>query len=66
MSGQLNTFLGARAAAGSGTFNNATAVGAYAEVGASNSLVLGSIAGVNNCTASNSCASAGERWPPNI
>src|SRR6202790_4941192 len=58
MSGQLNTFLGAETAAGSGTFNNATAVGAYAEVGASNALVLGSIAGVNNCTASNSCASA--------
>jgi hypothetical protein len=57
MSGQLNTFLGAETAAGSGTFNNATAVGAYAEVGGSNALVLGSIAGVNNCTAANSCAS---------
>jgi hypothetical protein len=57
MSGQSNTFLGAETAAGSGTFNNATAVGAYAEAGASNSLVLGSIAGVNNCTAANSCAS---------
>jgi len=57
MSGQLNTFLGAYTAAGTGALNNATAVGAYAEVGANNSLVLGSIAGVNNCTAANSCAS---------
>ncbi|MHB8216260.1 MAG: kelch repeat-containing protein [Candidatus Sulfotelmatobacter sp.] len=57
ITGQGDTFLGVYTALGSGAFNNATAVGAYAEAGASNSLVLGSIAGVNNCTASNSCAS---------
>src|SRR4029077_1341710 len=70
MSGQGNTFLGAYTVAGLGTFNNAAAVGAYAEVGASNSLVLGSIAGVNNCTASNSCASTnvgiGTTTPTNV
>ncbi|HTR25536.1 MAG TPA: DNRLRE domain-containing protein [Terriglobales bacterium] len=34
----------------------ATAIGAYADVGESNALVLGSIQGVNNCKASNGCA----------
>ena len=70
MSGQGNTFLGAYTVAGLGTFNNAAAVGAYAEVGASNSLVLGSIAGLNNCTALNSCASTnvgiGTTTPTNV
>jgi len=50
--GQLNTFLGWAADASSGGLTNATAVGAYAVVGQSNALVLGSINGVNGATAS--------------
>ena len=50
--GCCNTFLGAYSAASTGTLTNATAVGAYSVVGASNSLVLGSINGVNTATAS--------------
>ena len=38
----------------SSVVNNATAIGANAAVGASNALVLGSIAGVNGATASTS------------
>ena len=36
---------------------NATAIGAYADVEQSNSLVLGSILNTNSCTATNNCAS---------
>ena len=36
---------------------NATAIGAFADVTQNNSLVLGSILGVNNCTAQNNCTS---------
>ncbi len=49
-SGSNNTALGNYTKVTLGTLNNATAIGAYAEVGASNSLVLGSITGVNNAT----------------
>jgi Kelch motif len=57
MTGSYNSFLGYAAALVSGTNNgapisNATAIGAYAEVAASNSLVLGSIQGVNSAPAS--------------
>ena len=41
MTGSYNTFLGANAWASTGTLTNATAVGSYAVVSASNSLVLG-------------------------
>jgi len=49
--GSSNTFLGNSADAGSGNLTNATAIGARAQVTQSNSLVLGSINGVNGATA---------------
>ena len=51
-SGSYNTALGYDADVASGTFTNATAIGANAQVGESNALVLGSINGVNGATAS--------------
>ncbi|HVI08066.1 MAG TPA: hypothetical protein VND65_07195 [Candidatus Binatia bacterium] len=54
MTGTGNTFLGYSAAIGTGSFTNATAIGANAEVNASNAMVLGSIKGVNGATASTS------------
>lgn len=51
--GSNNTFLGASTNPGTATtLNNATAIGANAQVTASNSMVLGSINGVNGATAS--------------
>jgi hypothetical protein len=52
--GANDTFLGAESAMSTGTLNNATAIGANAEVTASNALVLGSINGVNGASASTS------------
>jgi len=52
VTGGQNTFLGAQTVPSTGSLNNATAIGANAEVGESNALVLGSINGVNNATAS--------------
>jgi hypothetical protein len=52
LTGSDNTALGANTFFGTTTLNNATAVGANAEVSESNALVLGSINGVNNATAS--------------
>ena len=46
--GQSNTFIGQSADAASNNLFNATAIGANAQVGQSNSLVLGSINGVNS------------------
>jgi hypothetical protein len=51
MTGSSNTFLGYNTSPSTGTLNNATAIGAYAEVDANNSLVLGSINGVNGAAA---------------
>ena len=48
--GSYDTFLGYDTAVGMDGLTNATAIGANAEVGASNSIVLGSIAGVGNGT----------------
>jgi hypothetical protein len=48
--GHENTFLGAYADASAAGFTNATAVGARAVAGASNTLVLGSVNGVNGAT----------------
>jgi hypothetical protein len=48
--GSSNTFLGNGANVSADPLTNATAVGASAMVGASNSLVLGSINGVNDAT----------------
>ncbi len=45
--GDKNTAIGMNADLGDSTLSNATAIGALARVDASNSLVLGSIAGVN-------------------
>ena len=50
--GDYNTALGYSADVASGALTNATAIGAYALAGADNSLVLGSINGVNGATAS--------------
>jgi hypothetical protein len=49
--GNNTSFLGAFARATDLRFNNASAIGANAEVAASNALVLGSINGVNQATA---------------
>jgi Chaperone of endosialidase len=49
--GNLNTALGYLANVGSNTLTNATAIGAQARVNTSNSLVLGSVNGVNSATA---------------
>ncbi len=49
--GDNNTVLGYNADVGSGNFNNATAIGARASVSQSDSLVLGSINGVNGAAA---------------
>ena len=48
------TFLGAFANAGADGLTNATAIGAFAQAAASNTLVLGSIKGVNGATADTS------------
>ncbi len=50
--GSNNTFVGSTANSGTQTsLNNATAIGAYAQVTANNALVLGSILGTNGCSA---------------
>jgi hypothetical protein len=49
--GNFNTMIGTNAGAGSNSLNNATAVGANAQVSQSDSLVLGSISGVNGAAA---------------
>jgi hypothetical protein len=51
-SGQFNSGFGFASDVASNSLTNATAIGAYAEVAASNSMVLGSINGVNGATAS--------------
>jgi hypothetical protein len=51
--GSSNTYVGYQSNSGTYfTLNNATAIGANAQVTASNAIVLGSINGVNNATAS--------------
>ena len=50
-SGNNNTLIGVFADVGTGNLTNATALGAYAQVTASNSLVLGSINGVQSAAA---------------
>lgn len=50
-SGSSNTALGYNSDVGSNNLTNATAIGARAQVGQSNSMVLGSINGVNGATA---------------
>jgi len=55
--GSLNTALGYLAGPdNSNVINNATAIGAYADVTASNALVLGGITGTNGCGTGNNCA----------
>jgi hypothetical protein len=49
--GSYNTALGAYATEGAGDLTNSTAIGAFATVSQSNSLVLGSINGVNSANA---------------
>jgi hypothetical protein len=50
-SGTYNTALGYDADVSSGTLSNATAIGAYAYAAQSNSMVLGSISGINTASA---------------
>ena len=50
-SGQFNTSLGANANVAANNLSNATAIGYRAMVGQSNSMVLGSISGVNSAVA---------------
>lgn len=50
VTGSLNSFFGTLTALGTGSLTNATAIGALAEVTQSNSMVLGSINGVNGAT----------------
>ena len=50
--GSNNTAIGSATKLGSGNLTNATAIGALAQVDATNSLVLGSINGVNGSTVS--------------
>jgi trimeric autotransporter adhesin len=52
ISGNSNTFIGAGSNAPIALLNNATAIGANSFVGANNTLVLGSIKGVNQATSS--------------
>ena len=56
ITGSENTALGNNANVSVNNLTNATAIGANAQVGTSNSMVLGSINGVNNATASTSVA----------
>jgi hypothetical protein len=51
LTGKNNVALGTGAAFSTGTLNNASAIGANAVVGASNTMVLGSINGINGQTA---------------
>lgn len=59
--GNSNTALGYSAGPDESVLNlglsNTTTIGAFADVTASNALILGGIAGVNHCTTQNSCAS---------
>jgi hypothetical protein len=48
--GSSNTLIGTNAEVGASNLNNATAVGAKAQVSQNNSLVLGSINGINSAT----------------
>lgn len=53
-SGTYNTLVGYNADVSTASFTNASAIGAYAQVGQNNSMVLGSINGVNSATATTS------------
>jgi hypothetical protein len=48
--GSDNTLVGSHAALGGGDLSNATAIGAFAQATRSNTVVLGSVAGVNGAT----------------
>jgi hypothetical protein len=63
--GSYNTALGDQADVGSGSLTNATAIGARAYVTQSNSMILGSINGVNNAT-SNTNVGIGTTTPDNL
>ena len=60
--GSLTTFVGHSTTSGPANLSNATAIGARAQVDASNSMVLGSIAGVNGA-ASNTRVGVGVTAP---
>jgi hypothetical protein len=52
MDGTLNTFVGFRSTGGNSILENSTAIGALSQVDADDSMVLGSINGINGATAS--------------
>jgi hypothetical protein len=70
ITGSGNTFLGLWAEISTGTLNNATAIGAYAQVEESNALVLGAISGKNGCMPINHCTTTnvgiGTTTPDNL
>ena len=55
-SGSFNTVIGEEADVSVGSLTNATAIGYRAVVNQSNSLVLGSISGINGCNNASNCA----------
>jgi hypothetical protein len=57
ITGSNNTMIGRFADVGANNLINATAIGAFARVDQNHSLVLGSVSGVNDCTAINNCDS---------
>lgn len=50
--GNFNSYVGYKSTSNTSALNNATAIGSYSRVDAGNSLVLGSVAGINGATAS--------------
>ncbi len=65
ITGSNNTFLGSGADPSTGTLTNATAIGALALVSQSNSMVLGSINGINQATA-DTYVGIGTNAPTNV
>lgn len=51
-SGSYNTFLGYSTAMSAGTFSNTTTLGAFAEVGQNDAIIIGGVSGTNGCTRS--------------
>ncbi len=49
-SGSYNTFLGYSTEMAAGTYSNTTTLGAFAQVGQSDAIILGGVAGVNGAT----------------
>jgi hypothetical protein len=65
VTGSYDTAVGSNAYFGTGSISNATAIGSNAEVTESNTLILGCISGVNNCS-SNVNVGIGTTTPDNL